>query len=115
MPAKAPGLASKASNRQLLERERVETRRDDDHVLFAVRRHVGHRRGVAFRVEPSFPEHLPAMNTSPPAVTIGPPWPNAPVFFKPFASSSSLVPSVTFQAMSPVLALTAMRCAQGGG
>ena len=58
---------------------------------------------------------VPAMNTSPPAVTIGPPCPKAPVFLMPFASSSSLVPSGTLQAMSPVLALTAIRCAHGGG
>ena len=50
-----------------------------------------------------------------PAVAIGPPCPKAPVFFMPFASSSSLVPSGTFHAISPVLALTAIRWAHGGG
>src|SRR5579862_7344004 len=53
-------------------------------------------------------------NTTPPAVTIDPPSPNAPVLCTPFDSISSLVPSGTLQAMSPVLALTAVRCDHGG-
>src|SRR4051812_24559367 len=42
-----------------LQPERVDAGRHDDDVLFAVRRHVSHRRRVAFGFEASFPQHLP--------------------------------------------------------
>src|SRR5678815_5340434 len=54
-----------------------------------------------------------AINTRPPAVAIGPPILRRPVFFFP-SGSSSVTPSGTFHAMSPVLALTATRCPHGG-
>src|SRR5438552_989990 len=54
-----------------------------------------------------------AMKTRPPAVAIGPPMLRRPVFFFP-SGSSSVMPRGTFHAMSPVFALTAMRCPHGG-
>jgi len=53
------------------------------------------------------------MKTRPPAVVIGPPRFSRPVFFLP-SGSSSVTPSGTFQAMSPVLMFTATRLPQGG-
>src|ERR1700686_4356551 len=58
---------------------------------------------------------VPAMNTSPPAVAMEPPCPKAPVLWIPLASSSSVVPRGTRQAMSPVFAFTAISSAHGGG
>src|SRR5215471_1724481 len=54
-----------------------------------------------------------AIKTSPPAVAIGPPMFRRPVFFFP-SGNSSVTPSGTFQAISPVLAFTATRLPHGG-
>src|SRR4029450_14140882 len=53
------------------------------------------------------------MNKRPPAVTIGPPRFNRPVFCFP-AGSSSVLPRRTFHAISPVAASTATRLPHGG-
>src|SRR5262249_53385212 len=53
------------------------------------------------------------MNTTPPAVAIDPPMLIRPVFFFP-SGSSSVTPSVTCQAMSPVFALIAVNWPHGG-
>src|SRR5512138_2399230 len=54
-----------------------------------------------------------AMKTRPPAVAIGPPILKRPVFFFP-SGNSSVMPSGTFHATSPVFAFTATRCPHGG-
>src|SRR4029434_9288808 len=54
-----------------------------------------------------------AIKTTPPAVAIGPPMLKRPVFFFP-SGNSSVMPSGTFHAMSPVLAFTAIKCPHGG-
>src|SRR2546425_2539991 len=54
-----------------------------------------------------------AMNTRPPAVAMGPPMLKRPVFFLP-SGNSSVMPSGTFHAISPVLAFTATKFPQGG-
>src|SRR6266853_585975 len=53
------------------------------------------------------------MNTSPPAVAIDPPRFRRPVSFLP-SGSSSVTPSRTFQAISPVAIFTASKCPHGG-
>src|SRR5579859_6582545 len=53
------------------------------------------------------------MNTSPPAVAMGPPIFSRPVFLLP-SGNSSVTPNVTCQANSPVLALTAISRPHGG-
>src|SRR3954465_7877443 len=54
-----------------------------------------------------------AMNTSPPAVAIGPPEPALPAFFFP-SGIALLIPKGTLQAISPVLAFTATKLDHGG-
>src|SRR4249919_2801678 len=53
------------------------------------------------------------MNTRPPAVTVGPALPLPPTFCLP-AGRKSLTPSVVCHAISPVLALTAIKRDHGG-
>src|SRR5262245_32919193 len=53
------------------------------------------------------------MNTSPPAVTVGPALPLPPTFCFP-AGRFSLIPSIVCHAISPVFALTAMSRDHGG-
>jgi hypothetical protein len=53
------------------------------------------------------------MKIRPPAVVIGPPRFKRPVFLLP-SGNSSVTPSGTFQAMSPVRTLTATRFPHGG-
>src|SRR6185369_4996961 len=54
------------------------------------------------------------MNSTPPAVTIGPPAFGVPVLGTPFFVSSSYSPSGTRQANSPVFALIAISSPHGG-
>jgi hypothetical protein len=53
------------------------------------------------------------MNTSPPAVTMGPALPVEPVFRLP-SGRASVIPSVVCQAISPVFAFTANKRPHGG-
>src|SRR6202044_272002 len=90
--------------------------------------HVGHGHGVTLGIQFGLPQHfprtcfkrtkrlslVPPINTTPPAVTIGPPCPNAPVLWMPAASSSSVTPSGTRHAISPLSPFTAISSAQGG-
>ena len=57
---------------------------------------------------------VPAMNTSPPAVTIEPPNVSVPVRGTPRAVNSTCSPSGTCQANSPVFKLIAVKTPHGG-
>src|ERR1700736_5726574 len=54
------------------------------------------------------------MNSTPPAVMIGPPSVGVPVFGTPFAVNSLYPPNGTRHTISPVVALTAISSPHGG-
>src|SRR5437764_1394707 len=61
-----------------------------------------------------FESRVPAQNTRPPAVTLGPPKFSVPVFATPFRASSGYSPNGTFHNSLPEFRSRQLRVPQGG-